>query len=318
MTVLYIVGAILVALMLWTQKMSRDANHTVPQVGKLHVVKGGAIHYLDMGPKDAQTLVMIHGLAGTLQHFTYALSDLLKDDYRLIIVDRPGCGYSERDSDSDAAFAVQARMIGEFLDDIGVENPVLVGHSLGGAVSLAMALDRPDKTAALALVAPLTHPVTVTATTFKGLEVASPKLRRVLGFTIAGPMTKLSTRIFLKEAFSPEPYPADFFERSGSALGLRPRGYIAASADMMVEREVSPSQNSRYADELRTPGGVLYGSGDALLPAGEQGRVMSEFGLFYEELEGRGHMLPFTAAAETADFIRRVAKMGAKDPVKNG
>lgn len=318
MTVLYIVVAIVALLFLWTKKLSRDADHTVPQVGKLHAVKGGVIHYLDMGPKDAQTLVMIHGLAGTLQHFTYALSDLLKDDFRLIIVDRPGCGYSERDHDSDAAFAVQARMIGEFLDDIGVENPVLVGHSLGGAVSLAMAMDRPEKTAALALIAPLTHPVRKTARLFKGLEVASPVLRRVLGYTIAGPMTKLFTGMFLKEAFSPEPYPDDFVIRSGSALGLRPRGYIAASADMMVERKVTPSQNSRYADELRTPGGVLYGSGDALLPATEQGSVMTEFDLFYEELEGRGHMLQFTAADETAGFIRRVAQMGPKDAAKNG
>lgn len=309
MTFLAIVAVFIAGFMLWTRKLSRDATAAVPQVGALHPVKGGAIHYLDLGSKDALTLVMIHGLAGTLQHFTYAVSDLLKDDFRLIIVDRPGAGYSVRDNESDAGLNLQAQMIGEFLDDLGIDNPTVVGHSLGGAVALAMALDRPEKTAALALIAPLTHSPKETPAIFAGLNIKSSALRRILAHTIAGPIAKITTKKFMTEAFAPESCPVDFVERSGAALGLRPKGFIGASADFTA-KDSEPTQDKRYGAELKTPGGLLFGRDDVLLIASEQGPVMEQYGLSYEEMEGRGHMLPFTAPEETAAFIRRMAKIG--------
>ena len=305
----FLIGALIVGLHLWTRKLAQDALRAVPQAGRLHPVTGGAIHYVEMGPKDGQPLVLIHGLSAQLQHFTYGITEHLSDTYRIIALDRPGSGYSRRDDDGMAALDIQARMIWQMLDDLGVQHPVIAGHSLGGAVALAMALQRPDDTGALALISPLTHGADGPADVFKGLLVASPTVRRLIGQTIATPMAKLMTDKILTEAFSPEIYPPDFLDRAGAALGLRPEGYISASADIVASGRSIHTQMTRYANELRAPGGVLYGAGDTVLSADREGRVMENYGLSYEELPNRGHMIPISAPADCADFIRRMAAL---------
>lgn len=122
--------------------------------GRVVLVDGGSIHYVEQGPKDGTPVVLIHGLSGQLQHFTYGLSELLAKDFRVIAIDRPGCGYSTRENDEFSCPEAQGRMINEALDMLNVEKPILVGHSLGGSVALAMALDRPDQIGALALICP--------------------------------------------------------------------------------------------------------------------------------------------------------------------
>lgn len=305
-----LIAAVIAGLVLRTRYLGRDVEKLVPQAGQIRPVEGGAIHYVDLGPRDAPVVVLIHGLSGQLQHFTYGVTDLLEQEYRLIAVDRPGCGYSSRDSDALAALPQQARMIWALLDALGVERPVLAGHSLGGAVSLAMALDRPERVAALALIAPLSHPQEGDIPAFKGLEVASPLMRRVIAHTLAVPMARRTAAQVLEQVFRPEPCPEDFLTRGGGALGLRPKAFIAASADYMAANAGIAAQQARYAGGLKVPGGVLFGAGDYLLPPARHGTPMAAFGLGCEEVAGRGHMLPITAPEICADFIRRMAAKG--------
>ncbi len=300
-------AALLFAGHLWTRRMARMAETQVPRAGKILPVKGGSIHYLDLGPRDATPLVLIHGLSGQLQHFTYAMTDLLTDEFRVIVLDRPGCGYSERHGAALAALPEQARMIGEFLDAMGIDQPVLVGHSLGGAVALAMALDRPERTGALALLAPATQFQTDSPDIFKGLEIRTEALRRFLGTTIAIPIARLTTDKVLSAAFQPDPVSFDFLDRAGAALGLRPQSFVAASEDLVALEASMPAQQRRYATDLTTPGGVLFGSDDAILPPALHGQSMRAHGLDYQELPGRGHMIPLTAPVECARFVRDVA-----------
>ncbi len=290
-----------------TRRMAAEAARLVPQAGEVQPVRGGSIHYVDLGPKDAPVLVLIHGLSGQLQHFTYAMSSMLADEYRVIAVDRPGCGYSEREDDGLAALPEQARMIGEALDALGVQNPVLVGHSLGGAVALAMALDRADKTAALALLCPATQHQPETPDVFRGLAVKSPFIRRLIGHTIAVPMAAATAEKVLSTVFYPETCPDDFLIGAGAALGLRPEAYIAASADVVAMMNVMERQVARYQSELNVPGGVLFGAADAILSPSAHGFTMTAHGLECETLEGCGHMIPITAPEECAAFVRRMA-----------
>jgi len=311
---LVMIALLLIGAAIWTTMLSRKVEALVPRVGQMQKVRGGAIHYLDLGPREAPAVVLIHGLSGQLQHFTYGVSPLLEKDYRVIVLDRPGCGYSERDSDSLAALPEQARMIYQCLDALGVQNPVLVGHSLGGAVALAMALARPQQTRALALISPLTHTQPDEMDAFRGLDVASPLLRRLIGHTIAAPMAQRTAITVLTEVFRPETWPDDFLARGGGALGLRPKGFISASADYMEAMGGIKSQQGLYAEGLKTPGGVLFGAKDNLLPPDDQGQKMRAFGLHFESVPERGHMLPITAPGLCADFIRRVAE-GRGEPV---
>lgn len=299
-------------LFLRTRSLAREAEATVPQAGQVVPVEGGAIHYVEYGKPDAPPVVLIHGISAQLQHFTYAVAPLLSEEFRVIVIDRPGCGYSRRDRDELAALPEQARMIGEFLDNLGIEKPVIAGHSLGGAVTLAIALDRPDKTAAIALIAPATQMQDKVDPIFKGLEIRSPFMRRLIGHTIAVPAAKASAAQVLAHAFAPEPPAADFMTRAGAALGLRPKAFITGSSDLVMLEGAMPKQVVRY-DKLKVKGGILYGTEDKVLSADLHGRSMMRYGLSYDELEGRGHMLPITAPEDCANFIRRIAER-AKPP----
>lgn len=302
-----LIAALMAALVAWTRHLGRNVETLVPQAGQLRPVPGGAIHHVDLGPRGAPAVVLIHGLSGQLQHFTHGVAPLLEQEFRVIALDRPGCGYSTRDGDERAALPEQARMIWALLDELEVARPVLVGHSLGGAVALAMALERPEQAGALALISPLTHPPTEEAGVFQGLAVRSALMRRVIGHTIAVPAARRTAAKVLEEVFRPEPCPEDFLTRGGGALGLRPKGFIAASADYMAANAGIAALQARYADELTAPGGVLFGAEDAVLDPVQHGTPMEGFGLSVETLPDRGHMLPITAPAPCADFIRRMA-----------
>ena len=289
-----------------TRRLARQAEELVPPVGKFQAVQGGVIHYIEMGPADAPPLVLIHGLSGQLQHFTYALADLLTPDFRLIILDRPGCGYSTRDRDGLAILPEQAKMIQSFLDILGIDQPILCGHSLGGAVALTMALDAPDKIRGLALLAPLTHPVEK-AGVFQGLIVHSPFMRRLMAQTVAIPTAQRTATDVLQQVFAPTPCPDDFAIQAGAALGLRPKSFVTASADATLASGNIALQSARYASALKTPGAVLFGEQDAVLSPQTNGTTMERFGLSCQILPNQGHMLPICAPTQCSTFIRETA-----------
>lgn len=308
----------LLAMALWTRKITRQGLRTVPQMGQIVPVQGGSIHYVEKGNPDAQTLVLVHGLAGQLQHFTYALADQLAEEYHVIALDRPGCGYSTRDTAELAQLPHQAAMIAEFLEIKGVDQAVLVGHSLGGAVSLALALDHPERISGLALLAPVTHRLPETPVIFKPLNIRSEWLRSLIANTIAVPMASKTAPYSLGVAFGPETPPNDFLDRAGGALGLRPSAFVTASQDVAGLDASCDAQVARYP-ELSVPGGILYGRQDALLSPALHGPPMTKFGLSYEELDGLGHMILITEPEICAAFIRKMvnATTASKPPKQN-
>ena len=158
-------GAVLAAmsgigLSLYSSRVARKAEELVPAEGRFLDVAGARLHYLDVGgaQNGGPAIVMVHGLGGQLRNFSYALVDLLKDDYRVIVVDRPGSGYSTATGAMPGIIG-QGAIIADFIQKLGLDRPLLVGHSLGGALSLAVGLDHPHLVRALALIAPLTQPL---------------------------------------------------------------------------------------------------------------------------------------------------------------
>ncbi|MEM1313706.1 MAG: alpha/beta fold hydrolase [Pseudomonadota bacterium] len=305
-----IVGGGLYGARVWTNRLAAQAEAAIPQKGLVRAVPGGRLHYVESGPQDAPAVVLIHGLGGQLQHFDYGVAEGLASEFRVIAVDRPGCGWSDRDGAGQAPIGEQGRMIGALLDELGVEKPTLVGHSLGGAIALAMALDRPEKTGALALLCPLTHEVAATIPVFKPLEVRSSFMRGLIGATLAAPLSKRNGPAALTAVFAPEPWPEDFPLRGGGALGLRPKAFVTASEDLAAVAPAIKTQIPRYGD-LKAPGGILYGASDEILAPAVHGEPMQAHGLAYEALEGRGHMIPITRPEACVDFIRRMAGLRA-------
>ncbi|RYD89180.1 MAG: alpha/beta fold hydrolase, partial [Sphingomonadales bacterium] len=132
------------ALLGWSAYISGKINKALPAEGQRLTVKGVDFHYLDLGPRDAPAIVMIHGILSNWRVFTYALAPAMARDHRVVVVDRPGWGHS-RLTGGRLDIAEQGDAIAALIDKLGLEKPLLVGHSMGGAVSLAIALAHPDK-----------------------------------------------------------------------------------------------------------------------------------------------------------------------------
>ena len=123
---------------------------------RLHVVELG----LARGAPGAEpALVLVHGASGNLEDMRLALGEKLAASHRVILIDRPGHGWSARpDCDDDASPARQAEFVAARLNSLACARAILLGHSWGGAFATAYALAFPERTAGLVLLSAPTHP----------------------------------------------------------------------------------------------------------------------------------------------------------------
>ena len=284
---------------------ARRIEEIVPPQGGFLDIDGERLHVLDKGA--GPPMVMIHGLGGQLGNFTHSLVDRLCKDFRIVAVDRPGSGYSTRSAKSSAGVRAQAERLAKAIRVLKLERPLIVGHSLGGAVALAIALDHPDCASALALIAPWTHPVASPPMVFRALAIRSPLLRRVVAWTLATPASLLARNLAINEVFAPEAPPPDFAVAAGGLLALRPSNIFAASSDMVAANDDLEEMTTRYAS-IRIPIGILCGRDDRILDWRAQGEAMKQKvpSVDLEIVDG-GHMLPVTQPDIVASFIRRMA-----------
>ena len=273
-------------------------------------VEGARLHVLERGPADAAgpPLLLIHGLAGQMGNFTHSLVDRLAETHRVVAVERPGSGWSDPAPGQRHELRAQAAVLAALVSELGLRRPLVVGHSLGGAVALALALDHPELAGGLALLAPLTQPVEEISPVFRGLAIRNRAWRHVVAWTLATPAAIARRSAALELVFGPEPAPVDFVEKGGGMLGLRPRAFLGASADLLAAAEDLPGMAERYPD-LTLPVGVLYGSQDRILDHELHGRgLLSQLpAAELEIVEGAGHMIPVTQPDRTAAFVRRMA-----------
>jgi pimeloyl-ACP methyl ester carboxylesterase len=299
--VIAVIGALLA---LWTFYIARKIDAALPAQGHWVAVTGGRIHYVEMGPADAPPVVMIHGILAQLRHFSYALADRMAKDHRVILIDRPGWGHSTIEG-RRPGIGAQADMVAEALDKLGIEKPLLVGHSMGGAVSLALALRHPGVPRGLALIAPYTQPVDNVVDTFRSLLVPQ-RLAPMIAWTLSVPIGIKSGGKKAAQAFSPDPVPADFGLKGGGLLALKPASFQSGVFEIAVANTEMQAQAPRYG-ELKLPVAILYGRGDYLLEPALHGRkTAAEIpGAKLTEIEG-GHMLLVCHVDATEAWLRGV------------
>lgn len=297
---------VLATLALYSHFLARRVEATLPPQGQFLDVDGQRLHYRELGA--GPPIVLVHGLGGVMRNFDYLPLKELAQRHRLVLVDRPGSGYSRRSDDGRAGLEAQARAMAGFIRKLGfAQPPLLVGHSLGGAVALGVALHDPDCIAGLALVAPLTHFVAEVPEPLRGLVVRQPWLRRLLSHTIAVPAAVAMSRRAIAAIFAPEPPPRDFPLRGGGLMNMRPRAFYANATDLCALEHELPRQQARYG-ELKLPVAILYGDGDALLDWKVQGQgVKDQAPQAVLEVVPGGHMLPVTQPALVAAWLERTA-----------
>lgn len=294
------------ALVLFTAHTARRVEAALPPLGRFVEVGGARVHYLERG--SGPTLLLIHGLGASMRVFTHSVLDRLAGEFRVVLMERPGSGESTRGPSACARVRSQAETVSAFISAVGLDHPVLVGHSLGGAVALAVALAHPEQVRGLALVAPLANAQETVPPVFRKLIITSRALRRATAWTVATPASILRSARVLDTLFGPDAVPADYATAGGGLLGLRPKSFCAASEDLVALEGELPELVGRYA-ELRLPVGILYGRGDRVLDHRLHGvEVAAKIeGAELELIEG-GHMLPLTAPDAVAEFVRRVAR----------
>lgn len=301
-----LLGAVIAGLVLFTARTARRVELLLPPVGKLIEVAGARLHVVEKG--EGLPILLIHGLFGQMQHFTYGVVDELAKQFRVIVVDRPGAGYSVRLQGASASLSSQADVLAALLGTLHIDRPaVVVGHSLGGAVALALAQQHPQCVAGLALIAPLTHTPTNVSPAFSSLGV--PQFVRVaFAWTLALPLAMRQRKERLALVFGPESVPADFAVRGGALLGVRPSHFVGACQDFAAAPQDLPAMASGYAD-LSMPVAVLFGKGDQILNPQEQGEalVAKAPNARLTMVDG-GHMLPLTQPEVTTQFIQTFAR----------
>jgi pimeloyl-ACP methyl ester carboxylesterase len=296
-----------VLLALLSHWMARQVERAFLPAGDWLELEGERIHYRTLG--EGPPMVLVHGLGGQMRNFDYLPLQDLARRHRIVLMDRPGSGLSQRRDEAKAGIQAQGRLVAGFIRTLRFEQrPLLVGHSLGGAIALAVALQDPDCIAGLALIAPLTHYTPDIPLPFRALGIHTRWLRHLFAQVLAVPLGIAGGRATLAAVFAPEAPPQDFPQRGGAMLGLRPSAFIGSSTDMCAVQDDLPLQQERYG-QLRLPVHVLYGDQDRILDWRIQGEGLrnKHAATRLELIGGAGHMLPVTQPARTAAWLEQVA-----------
>ena len=194
------------------------------------------------------------------------------------------------------------------MEKLGLDKPLVVGHSLGGIISLALAIEHPDRISGLALLSPYTRYSDRTAPQFRPLDIRQPWRRWFIANTFAIPDAVKTAPQMLDFIFGPQPIPADYPVAGGGMSGLRPSHFYATSSDLVATGEDMPRLQARYG-EIKAPVGIIFGMADRVLPYRPHGLEMEDKipGIEIELVNGVGHMIQYGATDQVASFIRRMA-----------
>ncbi|MBV9347576.1 MAG: alpha/beta hydrolase [Pseudolabrys sp.] len=258
MIVVLVVTATLAALAVVTAIGVVLIERAHPPQGQMVEVDGGRLHVVTLGSADAQPVVLLHGASGNLLDMRLALGERLARDYRVILIDRPGHGWSDRPGGrADSSPARQAALIHQALERLGVKRPVMVGHSWAGALVPAYALAYPDDVKALVLLAPVTHPWRGGVGWFNHVA-AVPVLGPLLARTMVLPIGHFLVGPIVRIVFDPQTPPPGYAQRTGAELALRPSEFLANVEDLIDLKANVSAQSARYG-EIAVPVAIISG-----------------------------------------------------------
>jgi pimeloyl-ACP methyl ester carboxylesterase len=140
---------------LWTPDKARAALEAKYQnsPGDIIEVLGTRLHVRDSGPRDAPTVIMVHGFGSSLHTWEpWALA--LQNEFRVVRFDLPGSGLSEPDTTGDYTDARSMALLNALMDRLGVVRASVIGNSIGGRIAWRFAAAYPQRVAKLVLVSP--------------------------------------------------------------------------------------------------------------------------------------------------------------------
>jgi pimeloyl-ACP methyl ester carboxylesterase len=274
--------------------IAASIDRRYPPEGEFVAIPEGRLHIAQRGPKSGASqadIVLIHGASATLGDQLLALADTLSRRYRVLAIDRPGHGWSERPGGAgDASPTRQARLVAAALRRHGVERAIIIGHSLGASVSAALALEDPALARGLVFVAPATHPWPGGVAWHYRLA-ASRIWGRLFSFLVAPLIGSLVIGQSAIAVFRPQSPPHDYVRKAGAARVITPPRFRANGEDVAnLKRHVT--ELSRRYHEITVQCVVITGDADdTVLPSiHSHGLVRDITGAKLITLRGVGHM----------------------------
>ena len=247
----------------YVQRRSARAERAHRPLGRFINVDGVRLHYLDEG--DGPPLVLLHGLGSMVEDFV--LSGLVREAskrYRVIAFDRPGYGHSERPRRMRFGAAAQAELVRKALDRLEVRRPIVLGHSWGTLVAVALALEFPEVPRSLVLASGLYFPSARLDAPLLALP-AIPLLGDLLSRTLSPLAGRAMWPGWLKMIFAPAPVPAAF-AAFPTWLALRPGQLRAVAEDALATAGATLRAARRYR-ELTLPVVMVAGERDRYVSA---------------------------------------------------
>jgi len=294
MTVMIVVGALAV-LALITQAGVFAVQRAHPPQGRMIEVSGGTLHVVDIGPRDAGLpIVLLHGASSNLEVMR-PLGERLAKTHRVILIDRPGHGWSTRVSLAASTPGPQARMIEEALQKLGVQGAIFVTHSWSGALGARIALDHPAIVAGLVMLAPAAYPWPGGVGQYN-YAVTTPVIGPLLAHTITLPLGLLLSDSGVRGVFAPQAMPESFLKDSATRLLLRPREFVANARDLVTLRAAMAEQAPRYAG-ITAPITIIAGEADKTVSTHIHSQPLAATAPNTKliVLPGVGHMIQYAA-----------------------
>ncbi len=261
---------LLAVLVLWGALAAARVARLYPPTGVFVPVTGGRLHLRDMAPRDGgpaapeRTIVMLHGASCNLLALTLPLAGPLAERFRVIAIDRPGHGHSDRPGGRDSASITrQAALIAEAMAAAGAPKAIVLAHSFSGALALTLAMDHPDRVAGLVLLSPVSHPWPggIDWTYHAG---SLPVIDQLFSRLLLAPGATLTMQAGVRGVFAPQEPPPDYVAKTALPLLLRPSEFMANAQDVAGLAAHVAERSGRYGT-IRVPTLVISGDADRIV-----------------------------------------------------
>jgi pimeloyl-ACP methyl ester carboxylesterase len=299
----------LAATALLNRYLAKKAEQDNPPAGQFLDVDGVRLHYVEKG--SGEPLVLLHGNGSMIQDFeSSGLVDLAAKNYRVIVIDRPGFGHSSRPRNVIWTPDAQAQLIRRALDGLGVSKAIVLGHSWGASVAVALALRVPELVRGLILASGYYYP-TLRPDVVALSAPALPVIGDIMSHTLSPLMSRLMWPLMLAKIFGPKSAPSKF-QQFPKEMALRPSQIRASAAESALMIPDAFHFKDNYP-ELQMPVIIIAGEDDRLIDIDKQSaRLHSHVSQsVFHHLPENGHMIHQTATGEVMAAINEVAGAAA-------
>ena len=263
-TILIVVALLLIFLVIGNLVFSKLAERRNPPVGKFIQCDGVRLHYIERGDPAARCVVLFHGNGSMMQDFmSSGLVDLLAQNNRIVCFDRPGFGYSQRPRFRVWDAAAQAALFVKALHQLGVRDPVVLGHSWGALVAIALSLRKDYPTRGLVLASGYYFP-TFRWDVWLMSGPAVPVLGDLLSYTVAPIISWAILPAAFRRIFAPRSVPQRFKNQFPTSLVLRPTQLRAAAEESALLTPMAAQFQASYPNidcQVR----ILHGAEDQVI-----------------------------------------------------